>query len=201
MSFVCDRCSKCCRTHRVPVTDQDVARLKLSAGDDVSEWLELVAAEQLDMIGEPETVVETRLGRRVLVLKHVDNACVFLGPAGCRVHPLRPRACRAYPYDRPTTSNEGQPLKHPNAVGLHPAPLCPPETGYLRIVDDKISAYHDERQAHLREVKERDLELSSYAELVMNYNRKQRLRQRLGRRAWDGNVFLQMLYDAKLPEL
>jgi len=183
------------------VTDQDVSRLKSSVDDAVSEWLELVAAEQLDMIGEPETVVETRSGRCVMVLKHMDNACVFLGPAGCRVHPLRPRACRAYPYDRPTTSKQRQPGPYQNALGLHPAPLCPPETGYLRVFDDKKPAYHDERQEHLREVNERDLELSNYAELVMKYNRKQRLRQRLGRLAWDGTVFLQMLYDAKLQEL
>ena len=169
----------------MPLTDQDLLRLKSALGDDVSRWLEMLDATQLDMIGEPETVVETRAGRQVLVFKHNEEGCVFLGSGGCTVHPHRPRACRSYPYDRPENAEQ--------SIGLHPAPLCPPETGFLRVLDDQSGDHTQERHQYGLEVQERDRELHSYAELVMSYNRKQRLRRRLGRLPSEGEVFLRML--------
>lgn len=173
------------------MTDQDVLRLKSAIGDDMSHYLELLDVAQLDMIGEPETVVETRAGRQVLVLQHEAGGCVFLGPSGCTVHPHRPRACRAYPYDRPESTE--------HQIGLHPAPLCPPETGFLQVLDDHGVDPTQERQRHFIEVAERDRELHGYADLVMSYNRKQRLRRRLGRLPWDGDVFLAMLLGPASP--
>jgi Fe-S-cluster containining protein len=186
MPFVCDRCSHCCRHHRVPLTDQDVERMRPVAPQNESDWLDMVPVAALDMEGEPETVVETRQGRRVLVLRHVQGGCVFLGPQGCTVHAERPRSCRSYPYDRPQNSD--------SRLGLHPEPLCPVETGIRDLVQQTVAAQALEQQREFElEIQTRDEELRSYAEFVTQYNRKQRVRLRLFRQALPPQAFLTRL--------
>ncbi len=105
-SFRCDRCGICCRTHRVPVTDADVTRLREALSPELppDRFLEWLAPDEVDMDGEPETFVECREGRRLLVLRHRHEAegstCVFFDDRkGCTVHPHRPTSCRTYPYE------------------------------------------------------------------------------------------------------
>src|SRR5688572_9354684 len=174
VTFVCDRCAHCCRHHTVPVTHADVARLARHTGQSPDAFLDLQAPDSVDLTGEPETLVELPEGGRLVVLAHRQGGCVFLEKEGshtetCSVHPHRPLACRAYPFDR--SDDEAAP------VGLHPAPLCPPETGYLTVLQKRESA-----ASWQAIVRSRDRELHEYAEWVLRFNQRQRLRRRLGKR-------------------
>lgn len=52
------------------------------------------------MRGEPESFVELREGRRLMVLAQRDGACALLGvDDGCTAYAARPRDCRAFPFD------------------------------------------------------------------------------------------------------
>jgi Fe-S-cluster containining protein len=78
---------------------RDVTRLmdatKLPSGDLVA-WL---APDEVDMTGEPESFVELREGRRLMVLAQREGACVLLREdETCGAYPARPRDCRAFPF-------------------------------------------------------------------------------------------------------
>ncbi len=108
------------------------------------------------------------------MLRLKGEACIFLDKSGCSIHASRPRACRSYPYDRPAQGETG--------LGLHPAPLCPEETGFrLPVVAPLPPSLAAERLERTEELKERDQELRRFAEQVGRWNKKQKLRLRLGR--------------------
>lgn len=181
-NFSCDRCSHCCRTHRVPLTGKDVTRLE-EYGQKTQKFVQLLSPDEIDMSGEPESFAMLKEGRRVLVLRYETrtNGCIFLGAAGCTVHPARPRACRTYPFDRPDKSG---------TLGSVPGYLCPPDTGVLvtlrRSGDDLPLEF-------VTALKERDAELSEYALFVESWNRRQRSRIRLGRAPESCDAFLERL--------
>lgn len=167
--FQCDRCSKCCRVHRVPLTQTDVRRLK-EGGQSPEEFTEFLSPDEVDMGEEPESFARLKQGRRVLMLRHVESGCVFLGEHGCGVHPLRPSACRTYPYDRPDDDE---------ALGLVPGALCPPETGVLVTLRKKPP--HQDAQEFVSAVQKRDHESKQHAEWIARFNVRQNTRVRLGR--------------------
>lgn len=190
--FSCDRCGRCCREHRVPVTLDDVARLSVDAT--LEEYLELVDLEHVDMIGEPETVVKLREGRRLLVLKHRqltsgESACIFLHDEGsCTLHQQRPLSCRSYPYDRSDAPGL-------SVLGLHPRPMCPEETGIF--VSLEKQATEDPLVLQFMEViRKRDEEASIHAEWIQEWNRRQKIRVKLGRAPKDESAFLSAVRTA-----
>lgn len=183
MAFTCDRCSKCCEEHRVPVSLPDVSRLRASALVSAlapEEFLQLLSPDEVDMVGEPESLALVKEGRRLLVLRHRDsNGCVFLEKGvGCRVHEFRPSACRAYPFDRPDGERGG--------VGLHPAPQCPEETGLFSVSEE-------ESVLLAAVVRERDAEAREFADWLGTWNREQKVRLRLLRPPRSGADLLQRL--------
>jgi Fe-S-cluster containining protein len=80
-SYACGACSRCCRDKRIRVNPYEVARLARSQGISTSRFL----SDYTDGV---------ELQRRD------DGTCVFLGEAGCTVHPDRPLVCRLYPLGR-----------------------------------------------------------------------------------------------------
>jgi Fe-S-cluster containining protein len=50
------------------------------------------------MIGEPSSFLELPEGRRVPVLRHRAEGCVFLVNKQCSVHAARPASCALYPF-------------------------------------------------------------------------------------------------------
>lgn len=168
--FACDRCGKCCREHRVPLTSVDWQRL-LQLGKKIAqaavEWLD---ASNVDFCGEGESLVRTRSGLRLPVLKHENGACIFLDESGCTIHQHRPSCCRSYPFDRP--DNEA-------ALGLVPGAMCPAETGIFEQVEQPAHAASVQVITSL--VRSRDREAAEQAQRLLGYNRRQRLRIKLGR--------------------
>lgn len=84
-SHTCQRCTRCCRHYRIPVTPFDLLRLADKLGISTTE----VIARHLDG-GQ-------HLRRRK------DGACKFLTDQGCAVHGGRPLVCRMYPLVRNVT--------------------------------------------------------------------------------------------------
>ncbi len=181
--FLCDRCGRCCRVHRVPITHVDLRRLAGASTLTPSMLVDFLPPEALDMSGEPETGVFLREGIRYLVLAHADEGCRFLTHEGCSIHAARPSACRSYPFDRP---DPGQ--LH---LGVVPGAMCPSETGYSSTLQTRPLT--PVALDYSLTVSQRDSELSEYAKLVQAFNRRARVRLRLGRLPPGGGEFLEFL--------
>lgn len=191
--FVCDRCSQCCRTHRVPLTSHDITRLLPRAselGVAAEDFIDIAGPEKLDMTGEPESFFRLREGRRMLFLAHRElggGGCVFLGDGGCSVHDARPFACRAYPYELP--NHEALRLD------VHAAVACPEETG---VNITKSRPPNEDRLAgqYQQAVMQRNLEASEHASWVSKWNARQSVRLRMGKLPEDRAALLHRLLSA-----
>lgn len=158
----------------------------------VEECIELLRSDEVDMTGEPESMALLREGRHLLVLKHRQEGnsaqCVFLSEFGsCTIHTLRPSPCRAYPYDRPSSSGD-------QGLGLHPTLLCPPETGVHSLVGLSRGDCQPAQKAE-ETVTRRDDEIERHAEWIAHWNRKQRTRLLLGRVPLDAVHFVHALLN------
>jgi Fe-S-cluster containining protein len=175
------------------VTRADVTRLVTHTNLGPGAFLELLAPDQVDLVGEPESLAELPGGPRVVVLARHGGACVFLkadstGSESCSVHAARPLSCRAYPFDRPERGAE--------TVGLHPDALCPPETGHLAVVQ----AGGDDSREWAAVVAERDRELYEHATWLDAFNRRQRQRRRLSKPRHSEAAFLDRLGSSERAE-
>ncbi len=174
-AFVCDRCPECCRTVRVPVTHHDLMRLHVLAQLPPSTLVEWLSPNDIDMSGEPESFVETRRGRRLLVLRHEGGACALLdGNGRCSVHHARPAACVAYPFALCGTEVEplpDAPCRVPHAVDRQLA---------------RLAAACVER------------ELLEYVALVAGWNRRQRRRRQLNKGLEAPEAFVSFLSTTRL---
>lgn len=81
-SYRCNGCAHCCHNALVRVTPYEVARLSRALGLSTTDFI----------------ARHTRYGGTALAVQaDDDDACVFLGPAGCSVYADRPLVCRLYP--------------------------------------------------------------------------------------------------------
>jgi Fe-S-cluster containining protein len=84
-SFACRACGRCCSGKIIMAGPHEVLGMSRLLGIGTTEFLALYS----DNGG-----TTLRFG--------ADGRCVFLTPAGCRVHPRRPLVCRLYPLGRAT---------------------------------------------------------------------------------------------------
>lgn len=170
----------------MPVTAADVRRLCTHTGLSPHEFLDLRRPTEVDLEGEPESLALLPEGERLVALaRDAEGACTFLrqeadGRETCSVHPARPRSCRAYPFDRPASPSQ--------RLGLHPAALCPTETGHLAVLTEPAA-----ESEWLTVVQERDRELEEHAAWLAAWNRRQRLRRRLQKSRLSALDFLRAL--------
>jgi lysine-N-methylase len=88
----CHQCGVCCRGSLVPLSDQDVARLKQQ------KW-----EERPELKGTPVMVRQSWLGHEYRLAQRDDGSCVFLMEDGlCRIHnelgfDAKPLICRMFP--------------------------------------------------------------------------------------------------------
>lgn|GEM_PF-1482196 len=175
----------------MPVTRADVARLAAHTALAPRVFLDLLAPDEIDLSGEPESLAELCEGSRVAVLARPGGACVFLrtdsaGSESCSVHAERPLSCRTYPFDRPGRDRPGQSR---TPLGLHPEALCPPETGHLTVLEPGSPS----APAWAELVILRDRELYEHAEWLADFNRRQHRRRSLGKPRRSAEEFLQLL--------
>jgi Fe-S-cluster containining protein len=105
-SYACGRCSRCCHNKGIMLNPYEVLRLARNLGLSTTEFL----ARHTDRAG-------TQLKQRD------DGTCVFLGAAGCEVHPDRPLVCRIYPLARHISPDDEETFTelepHPRTEGRY----------------------------------------------------------------------------------
>ena len=181
LSFRCTGCGNCCRSLRVAVTAEDVARLAAATGESPGNLVDWLAPEAVDMTGEPGSFVELSEGRRLMVLAQHAGACRLLDAQDrCSQYGARPLDCRAFPFDFARTSSRGAPRR----LRLLPLSNCD----------------HDRDGSHDRAALEaldssRWQALGDYQADVERWNRLARQRRRLGHRVGSAGAFLLFALD------
>jgi Fe-S-cluster containining protein len=175
LAFRCTGCGACCKTLRVAVTHHDVLRLRAATGTPATELVAWLTPDEVDMTGEPDTFVELRVGRRLMVLAQRDGACTLLGADNrCRVYASRPRDCELFPF-APELDGSAALAR----LELLPFPSC--EAAWDGSNDTRELA-----AAHAR----RERELDEYRERVSAWNRLARRRRRFRHSVGDAAAFL-----------
>ncbi len=83
-AFECRRCNACCRQPGfVYLEEGEAERLARFLNQDVYEFT--------------DRFCEIRDRKRLVLKKLPDEACIFLTPEGCAVHPEKPGQCRDFP--------------------------------------------------------------------------------------------------------
>jgi hypothetical protein len=80
-SYRCTRCNACCTGKRIQVNPYEIARLARNRGVSTAE-------------------TRARFTTGGALNQDAADRCVFLGEAGCGVHPDRPLVCRLFPLGR-----------------------------------------------------------------------------------------------------
>jgi len=180
LSFRCTACANCCKDLRVPLTTADLARLVEATGRAAAELVEWLPTEEVDLTGEPGSLVELdQPARRALMaLGQSAGACQFLAADGhCNVYEARPASCRLYPFDAAYGKRGG--LRRLRLLG---GTRCE----YAR--DGQVDP-HALREADQR----RWAEHRAFLTQVSVWNRAQAHRVRFGRRALGSREFLAFL--------
>jgi Fe-S-cluster containining protein len=82
------------------MTDSDLRRIVDYTGISAKDVVKWIGREGIDLPGEPESFVMLRGGRRVMVLRHQQGHCRFLGADNrCTIYEARPLGCRIFPFD------------------------------------------------------------------------------------------------------
>lgn len=180
LRFRCTGCGNCCRDLRVPLTDADVRRLTDATGRAASEFVAWLPTSEVDLIGEPGSLVllDSHAGHALLVLAQRAGACVFLGSdQRCGVYSARPGNCRLYPFAASYGSRGGlRRLRLLGGTECDHARDGHTDPHLLRSADEQRWAEH-----------------RSYLALVSRWNRAQRHRTLLGRRLLGAPEFLAFL--------
>lgn len=191
LTFRCTACGNCCRTLRVAVTAADVARLTAATGRAASDLVQWLSADEVDMTGEPQSFVELRVGRRLMVLAHAGQGCALLSANLCSAYAARPLDCRTFPFDFSGDVGAGG-ARSPALLALvalrrrdSPRPLdCD---------------YASDGQQDARELAEQDelrwRELSTFQSVVARWNRWAHHRRRLGYALGSSEEFLRFALE------
>lgn len=100
LKFRCSGCGNCCKDPLLPLTDQDVVRITQRTGDKPQDFIRWVDRHGIDMDDEPEAFVRLRQGKRVMVMRHQNGGCRYLGADNrCTIYSSRPLGCRIFPFD------------------------------------------------------------------------------------------------------
>jgi Fe-S-cluster containining protein len=178
LKFRCTGCGNCCKDPLLPLTDADVRRIQARTGDAAADIVRWVDRQGIDMDDEPEAFAMLRQGKRVMVLRHENGGCRYLGDDNrCTIYSSRPLGCRIYPFD-PEFTSQGK-LKRLTIIKATPCPHemdghTDPED--LRKLDERYQTAH-----------------SDYNDKVAEWNREQAKRVRAGRARQTAREFLTFL--------
>ncbi|PWE16579.1 YkgJ family cysteine cluster protein [Marinicauda salina] len=118
-SYVCNACNRCCRGKIIQINPYELARLARRLGVSASKFVERYTDDG------------------VRLKRDETGTCVFLGEAGCTVHPDRPLVCRLYPLGR-IVGSQGERFEH----------MTPhPETEGVYGADGRIADYLEQQGA------------------------------------------------------
>lgn len=178
LKFRCTGCGNCCKEPLLPLTDADVRRISKHTGDDPGDIVRFVDRNAIDMDDEPESFAMLRQGRRVMILRHQEGGCRYLGEdERCSIYGARPLGCRIFPFD-PTFDKKGK-LRR---LKLIQAADCKYELDGHND-PDAIQKLHSryEEATH------------AYQDRIAEWNKLQRARRRAGRSSQTSREFLAFL--------
>ena len=162
----------------MPLTDGDVVRIQEHTQDAPADFVRFVDRSSIDLDDEPEAFALLRQGKRVMILRHQDGGCRYLGDDDrCTIYEARPLGCRIFPFD-PSWDKKG---------GLR----------RLRLIDAADCRYELDGQNDLDEM--RDLHqryeaaTAVYQQKIADWNRLQQRRKRQGKQAQTARQFLSYL--------
>ncbi len=104
-SYACNRCRLCCYGKGIRVNPYEVLRLARRRGISTTEFLKHYTGNG-----------------GIELARTADEACVFLGPEACTVHPDRPLVCRLYPLGRRVSQDDEvffELTPHPETKGVY----------------------------------------------------------------------------------
>lgn len=99
LKFRCTGCGNCCKDVIVPVTSEDVQRIKRGTGQASEEIVEYYDSSEIDTGSRDPGWIKMRAGRRILGLKKKRGACQYLKDDRCTIYEHRPVTCRRYPFN------------------------------------------------------------------------------------------------------
>jgi Fe-S-cluster containining protein len=188
LSFRCTGCGNCCRDLHVAVTSGDVARLVAATGRPAMDLVSFLAPDAVDMSGEPDSFVELREGRRLMVLRRENGACHLLdGDRRCSVYDARPLDCAAFPFE----VEAGPSDPSADAPKLRRLELLQPER-----CEAAFDAHNDVAAIAATDSR-RDAELRVYRSEVADFNRQVARRRRFGHRVPDAQAFVEFLLASR----
>jgi Fe-S-cluster containining protein len=82
--------NQCCRTPTIILSPYDILRLKHCLGITSGEFLQRYTRQKIEERAKLPLVFMDPY-------RSPESGCPFVGPAGCRVYPHRPAACRLFP--------------------------------------------------------------------------------------------------------
>jgi Fe-S-cluster containining protein len=104
--FICLKCCSCCYQRHIELNELEIARL--------SQFLEIPESELIKKFLIP--------GQKPSLRTKEDGSCIFLGQAGCQIHPARPLVCRLYPlgllFGQDGEEKWGLMPTHPDCLGI-----------------------------------------------------------------------------------
>ena len=85
LAFECTQCGDCCSGSAgyVWVNQEEINAMAQRIGMDAAEF---------------EQKFVKRVGMRRSLTERPNGDCVFLGPSGCTIYPVRPIQCRTFPF-------------------------------------------------------------------------------------------------------
>lgn len=179
LKFRCTGCGACCREPLLPLTDEDVRTIMRRTGEPASEIVRWVDRHGIDMDDEPEAFVRLRQGKRVMVLRHQNGKCRYLGDDNrCGIYTSRPLGCRVFPFD-PTFDKKGK-LRRLRLIQA--TERCPYERDGKNDPEALYDLHVSYEGAHRR-----------FNEKVAEWNHSQRKRLRAGKAAEVAKAFLQFV--------
>lgn len=98
MKSECARCSSCCRTIMVEITDADIRRLVCHTGVQADSLVKLYSEQDIESEDESDWI-RFSYGKRVMGLRKRRNGdCIFLSrDKTCAAYEARPMTCRIFP--------------------------------------------------------------------------------------------------------
>jgi Fe-S-cluster containining protein len=150
-----------------------------ATGRDAHEIVGFIPTSQVDLCGEPGSLVLLENSERALLaLEQRARACIFLGSdARCGAYAARPASCRLFPFD-PSFGRRGG-IRRLRLLG---GSNC-----------DHARDGHNDPHALREADAQRWDEQRAYQLQVQNWNRSQNHRARFGRRLLGSAAFLRFL--------
>jgi Fe-S-cluster containining protein len=178
LRFRCTGCGNCCRDPLLPITDSDLRRVVNHTKLPAKEVVKWVDRHGIDLPGEHAYFALLRAGRRVMVLRHSQGHCRFLGADDrCTIYEERPLGCRIFPFD-PDFNRQGKLVR----LRFIQATECP----YEKDGSNNVT--------QLRSLNRRtESELDAYQSKVLAWNVEQKRRLRRGLAAATTAAYLNYL--------